>query len=128
MLIACDKALSQHKISSLKIRSVPIDILTPYRVNCDFFETAFDGQYSQKIIKEKRDLNQMLSLIKKVIYETSDREVDTRVKIYISFENSIKQTIICVSPNELITVNGKLIKKNKPLIEFILKCLLKSEG
>ena len=123
MLMSCKYSISQNKIHMLKIKSVPLELSTPYKVNCDFFETAFDGEFNEKIIRETADINLMCSLIKNVVYIKSDNNIDTRVKIYIGFEKSTKKTIICLSSNHLITVNGKLIKMNKKLVNLIKKIM-----
>lgn len=123
ILMTYKHSISQNRIHMLKIKSVPLELSTPYRVNCDFFETAFNGEIKEKNIKDNADLNLMCSLIKSVVYVKSDNNIDTRVKIYISFEKSTKKTVICLSSNHLITVNGKLIKMNKKLFDLIKKIM-----
>lgn len=123
ILFFCKSSMSQSNINFLKIRSVPIDLSTPYKVNCDFFETAFEGEYTEKIIRDKKDLARMRSLIKNVVYLKNDFNLDARVKIYINFEKSTKKTIVCLSTNDIITINGKLIKTNQQLEDLIKKLM-----
>lgn len=123
MLMSCKYSISQNKIHMLKIKSVPLELSTPYKVNCDFFETAFDGQFNEKNIRVNADIILLCSLIENVVYVKSDNFIDTRVKIYVTFEKSTKKTIICLSSNHLITVNGKLIKENKKLVDLIKKIM-----
>lgn len=123
IFIFCKSSMSQSNINFLKIRSVPIDLSTPYKVNCGFFETAFEGEYTEKIIRDKKDLAMMFSLIKNVVYLKNDFNLDARVKIYINFEKSTKKTIVCLSSNDIITINGKLIKTNQQLEDLIKKLM-----
>jgi hypothetical protein len=97
------------------------NINTPYRISCNNFEAAFAKAYKQKIIKSKKLLNELRVIFKSIVFTKDDEALDIRVKLVIQYANSKKRNVLCMDAFDDILVNGRLIKTNKQLKDFINK-------
>lgn len=104
--------------NNIKILFVEKEIETPFRISCDYFEKAFGKQYSKKFIKDKKEVSLFKKYLNECKYADVSKEIDVRIKVLIYCSNGRKITL-CIDKFDNVLLNGKLIKQNKQIVQFI---------
>ncbi len=112
----CSHAQDKHDDYILAL-SVDFNMLTQMRITCDNFATAFKSTLQINEIRNSDSLKMFSSFFQKIKYVKKNREIDVRCKILYE-SNNVDKIIVCYN-GQLISINGRLIKKNKKFGEFI---------
>ncbi|HVX92553.1 MAG TPA: hypothetical protein VHA74_00375 [Candidatus Dojkabacteria bacterium] len=94
------------------------EVETPFRITCNNFENAFRGQYKKINVKDTEQLILFSKYLKDYKYSQTNKAIDVRIKVIISYSDK-KITKLCIDQFNNILVDGKLIKSNKQIIEFV---------
>jgi len=114
-------SIYENKIIEIVIYKVDFNILTPFSWECvDFLEIIGNKTIPIKI-SDVNKINEFQELLESFEF-SNDRiknikNIDTRAKVYIFYENRFIDTI-CVNRDKIL-FNDKNVKSNLDFIEFI---------
>ena len=110
------------ELDEVQIHFVNQNVMTPFRIDCSYFEDAFKSTYRTEKIIEK---NQLL-LAKKcfeVRFPESDlKGIDVRAKIYLLNQGKVWAIYCCDNFGNLME-DGKIYRRNKLIQEFLISNL-----
>ena len=121
VLLFCCSCENQER-PSIKISYVNMETETPRKINCDDFEVAFTSDIKRVIIKEDKDIDSILELLKSLKKDPSDYQPNVRVVIEIEYNSKSKvyclsESRVCCdgisyfSPDKLLKILEKYMEK-----------------
>lgn len=84
-----------QNIPKMKLDYVNLDIMTPIKVECDYFEVFFNSQIKSVSIDKQTDIDSIINMVNNLKVNTSKYLPDVRVQLEISYAN--KSKIYCLS-------------------------------
>ena len=127
MIAFCVNVTGQeNNLIGFKITAVNLGITTPARVSCIDFENSFStNSYDTMVVVNQKQVSALEGILKRSqIAKANSREINVRAKIYLNYGQPNTQRVLCVDKFYDISLDGKLLNKNKGLINF-LKTYLK---
>ena len=115
------------QLKSFKITAVAFGITTPMSVSCGEFENTFPNKnYVTKNFNDSIHVSQFEHALRGVKYgKKGAQDINVRAKVYLEYGTSHSESVLCIDKFYDIELDGRLIKKNRAVIDF-LKHFLKS--
>lgn len=117
ILFSC-KQYNQSNINNLTIYKIDLNTNTSVQADCYDFQELFSDILEKYQIKDKTILNELGALLTNIERDNLNADMDVRKKIIISYSNKNNDTL-CVDKFN-ISINGKVVKKNRKLHQFLL--------
>ena len=128
-LIACTIALKGQdvQLKSFKVTAVTFGITTPMSISCSEFESSFPSKnYSVQNFSDSVHIVQLIRALSRVELAKKDSlHINVRAKVYLEYGSPHTERILCIDKFYNIELDGRRIKRNRTLINY-LKLLLKS--
>lgn len=120
MLSNCGISQPNAKVSKIEYISVGWRIMTPARIDCNYFDTAFTSKaYVYSTISDSVRNTKFGYILDKIQFSDDEYGIDVRGKIYVRFFDSKDSTVICIGQNNLLKVNGSSILNNEEILSEI---------
>lgn len=93
-------------------------ITTPFRIDCDQFETSFSDQYKKLNINNSKEINLLNFYKKNIKLSKKPFTIDVRIKIYF-YDSKNKLNILCMDSGGNAMINGNTIAPNTALKKLV---------
>ena len=111
---------ANNSFNRMVVKYVDLDILTTVNVSCKDFEYIFKDELNEKEINSRKDIQELVDILKELKIDHDVNQIDVRLKIVL-FSPQKNESIYIDRYNVLR--NGKLYKINNQLIRQIEKAL-----
>jgi hypothetical protein len=115
------------QLKSFKITAVTFGITTPMSVSCSEFENAFSKKiYVNQDFNDSFHVLQLGHTLSQIKFAKKNKQrINVRARIYLEYGAPRPESILCVDKFYNMELDGRLIRRNKALINY-LKQFLKS--
>lgn len=108
---------------SILILSVNFHTTTIVSVPCENFTIQFDGQIKINKVNAKDSIAILDKFLKSIRFIKNGREINIDTRAKIIYKNKLdKEVTICTDGFNLL-ISGRVVKRNKPFIKFILSLI-----
>ena len=126
-LTACVVVLKGQdaQLKSFKVIAVTFGITTPMSVSCSEFENTFPREnYANQNFNDSIHVSQLGHALSRIKFAKKNRQhINVRAKIYLEYGTSRPESILCVDKFYNMELDGRLIKRNKTLINYLRQFL-----
>lgn len=102
------------------IAYVSFKIMTPIKVDCQSFESAYGDKLKTLYITDNKDIDSLNLFLNKLEPDTNGYFPDVRIKIILCNSNDIDT--LCMSESGLV-FNGMPMKRSKDLLDYVMKLI-----
>jgi hypothetical protein len=129
VFFCCEAKSQETRIIDFKVTAVNFGITTPARTSCSEFENTFSNtQYKTTEIVDTSQTIALEKLIKRVKFaKTFSGDIDVRAKVFLNYGKDDKERILCIDRFYHIIYDGKMLSKNKRLVNFLKNYLKEFE-
>jgi hypothetical protein len=129
--VACALLLKGQdaKLKGFKVIAVTFGITTPMSVSCSEFEKSFPSKnYATQNLDDSAHVSQLGRALSRVEFAKNEsRHINVRAKVYLEYGNAHPERVLCVDKFYDVELDGRLIKRNKTLVNYLKQFLKSSE-
>ena len=103
------------------IKQVDTNLITPIRINCEYFDSAFNSQIEISKYCNNNIISQYQVIQNTLIEDTSNIEGDIRTEIIILSEKNIFDTLYISYSPKIMYLNNIKIKFNRKVLNNLTK-------
>lgn len=108
----------QEKDSAgIYVAGAPFYMTTWARITCEKFGSSHAPWMKYRHILNQDTLVLLDTFLKKIKYQRKNNEIDVRAKMV--YVRSKGRTSICMNLNDIM-INGRLIERNEPFVDFLI--------
>jgi hypothetical protein len=116
-----------NDVKYILLSYVDYEVLTPFRINSDYFETAFRGDIKNAKISDSQGVEKIMKAFEELDVFTEGKMPDVRQKIKIvKKDNSC--ILLCLDGESAILIDGKPIKFNQKFQNYINRLILEVDS